>query len=179
MEIKFTQNELTQFRPILNTFGTLYGKVIVMPTTDNLDLSHGDKVKDGRLHFSKPIPKYMSKAIVMTKFELSKDPNGKTVLVVNDDPQLTFPITTNSKPKIMECSTSAINDAIERFRETKQPTFFTDVEKVVDVITQLNEDNARTLEEHVEECLNFAASLREINKTERLNKDEYLKSLNF
>ena len=43
--MEFTENELSQFRAVLGIYGTYYGKKVVSPLSENLDLDHTEKEK--------------------------------------------------------------------------------------------------------------------------------------
>jgi hypothetical protein len=179
MENNFTPQELNQYRVVMQVFGQLYGRKVVCPLSDNLDLNHKENEKKGvNPRFAQPIKKFYTKTVDLTSFELSKNANGKPVIIINHDPQLTFPLVTGDKPSILECDQKAVNEALIQYEQTGKVSFFTDLEKVNDVITTLNEQNAADLEDFADKCITQAGALRTLNKSEKAIVDEYYKSFN-
>ncbi len=174
---KFTKQEFDQLRPILNTYGALYGKSLVYAKSDNVDKKHNEKVKNNAIHLSSPIKMFTTEYIVMTSFELDKDPNDKPVLIVNHDPDLTFPVVGNENPKVMDCSAEKINEALRNCKEFGKITFFTDVENVATMVMNINSRTAEDLQSYAEELINQAGMLRNVNKTEASALKEYQNSL--
>ena len=147
--------------------------------SDNLDLNHKENEKKGiNPRFAQPIKKFYTKTVDLTSFELSKNANGKPVIIINHDPQLTFPLVSGDKPSILECDQKAVNEALIQYEQTGKVSFFTDLEKVNEVITSLNEQNAADLEDFADKCIGQAGALRTLNKTEKAIVDDYYKSLN-
>lgn len=174
----FSENELSQYRGVLEIYGKYYGKKVVSPLSDNLDLNFADNErKNIHPRFAKPFKKFFTKSYTLTSFKLVKNANGKACIQINEDPQLTFPLVANDKPSMMECNESAINEALIQHQANGKITFFTDLEKVNEVIQTLNEQNARDLEEFAEQCMNHASDLRKINSAEKMAVTEYYNSL--
>ena len=175
---KFTNSEMNQYRSTLAIFGKWYGHKIICPISDNADLMHKDKVKNSiNPRLANPIKKFYTKTFDMINFKLTKDANGKAVIIINDDPKLTYPLIGKEKPKFIECTPELVNEALLRYEQTKELTFFTDYENVVAVITQLNEQNAKDADEFADSLMNIASTLRQTNKLETQQKEEYYKSL--
>ena len=174
---KFTEQEYNTYRPIMNVYGTLYGKALVYPKCDNVDKKFNEKVKNGAIHLSEPVKMFSTEYVVMTSFELDKDPNNKPVIIINHDPSLTFSLAGNESPKVMECSAEKINDALRKARENGSITFFTDIEAVSKMVTSLNSQAAEELEAYAEELINQASALKNVNKTETAALREYEESL--
>lgn len=176
--LEFTESELNQYRAVLGIYGQYYGKKVVSPLSENLDLDYNEKEKKGiNPRFAKAVKKFFTKAYTLTSFDLTRNANGKVCITINHDPQLTFPLVANDKPTMLESSEEAINNALIQHQTTGKITFFTDLEKVNEVITNLNEQNARDLEDFADSCVNFASSLRNINKAESQSVKDYLNSL--
>lgn len=176
--MEFTENELSQFRAVLGIYGTYYGKKVVSPLSENLDLDHTEKEKKNvNPRFAKAIKKFFTKSYTLTSFDLTRNANGKVCIIINHDPQLTFPLVSNDKPSIMENTEEAINNALIQHQSTGKITFFTDLEKVNEVIESLNEQNAKDLEDFADSCINHANALRQINSAEKAAVKEYYNSL--
>ena len=174
---KFTEQEYNNYRPILNTYGTLYGKALVYPKCDNVDKKFNEKVKNDALHLSEPVKMYSTEYVVMTSFELDKDANNKPVIIINHEPSLTFSLVGNESPKVMECSAEKINEALRKSRESGTITFFTNIEAVSEMVVALNNQAADNLEAYAEELINQSTALRNVNKTEIAALREYNNSL--
>lgn len=175
----FTSQEINQYRAIMGIFGKLYGRRVICPLSDNVDLGHKEAEKnDINPRFAKPIKKYYTKTVDLLKFALSKNANGKAVIIINDDPVLTFPLVPGSKPQILECTQEKVNEAIRKYEIDGTFAFFTDIDKVVEVVTTLNEQNMNDLQEFADKCLNHVSALQAINKTEKAAMEEYYKSIN-
>lgn len=175
---KFSANELNKFRAVLDAYGRLYGKVLISPVSDILDLKHFDKEREGvNPRLATPLKKYYTKATVITSIDLDVDANDKVVLIFNHDVDLTFPIIGNEKPKVSECTSEKIQEAIRNYNTNKQITFFTDVEAVTKAITSLNERTAKDIDAFAEELMSFSQGLRVLNDNENKNAKEYIESL--
>ena len=176
--LEFTESELNQYRAVLAIYGQYYGKKVVSPLSENLDLDHAEKEKKNiNPRFAKAIKKFFTKSYTLTSFDLTRNANGKVCITINHDPQLTFPLVANDKPTMLESSEEAITNALIQHQTNGKITFFTDLEKVNEVITNLNEQNARDLEDFADSCVNFASALRNINTAERQSVTDYLNSL--
>lgn len=175
---KFTKNEMNKFRPTLAAYKELFGKVIVCPMCDNLDLKHNDKAKDNvNPRLANPIKKYFTKSVEIVKIELTKTADDRPAVIFNDDSDLIFPITSGEKPKVLECTPDRITEAIRNYRESKQITFFCDIDAVNKQIMSLNNNTIKDLEKFAEELLSFTSTLRDVNKQENTVAQEYLDSL--
>lgn len=160
---KFAPADLNKHMATLNAYGQLFGKVLVCPQSDLLDLDYHEKAKENKMRLATPAKKYFVKATVIYKVDVDRDVNDKLVLVFNNDVDLTFPIVGNEKPNVQTCTPEKINEAIRDFNSNKKLTFFADVEAVTKVVTNYNERTAKELEGFAEECMMFAQTLRSVN----------------
>lgn len=174
---QFSASEMNMYRPILCAFGKWYGKKITCPMSDNVDLTHKDKEKKGiNPRFANPVKKFYTKSFDLVSFRLIRDANNKACIIINEDNNLTYPLT-KEKPEFTECTPEKINDALMAYETNKTLTFFTDFEAVNREITRLNEQNAKDLDEFASDCINFASMLRGINASEKTAVEEYYRSL--
>ena len=174
---KFSATELTNYRPVMQAYSTLFGKILVCPKTDLLDLDYFDKEKEKEMRLAEPIKKCYIKTTTITSIELDLDANDKPVLIFNHDVDLTFPLQGNEKPNLEMCTPEKINDAIRNFAASEKLTFFADVEAVTKVVTSYNEREAKKLEAFAEKCIMDAQALRDINKLANDESKEYVESL--
>lgn len=175
---KFTKSELDSFRPTLQAYGKLFGRALICPVCDNLDLNFNQKVKDGKNpRLNEPMKKYRTNMVTMTSFDLDKDAEDRPVLIINKDPNTTFPIKGNEKLTVEDCTIEKVNQAIRDYKENKKLTFFTDVETVKKIIMNMNEQNAKECMALAEELVNFGNALRNLNKTEETELSNYLKTI--
>lgn len=174
---KFSATDMNNYRPVMQAYSTLFGRILVCPQSDLLELDYYEKESSKEMRLAEPIKKYLIKATTITSIELDLDANDKPVLIFNHDVDLTFPLQGNEKPNLEICTPEKINDAIRNFATSKKLTFFSDVESVTKVVTAYNEREAKKLETFAEKCIMDAQALRDINKIANDEAKDYVESL--
>jgi len=175
-EAVLSNEEANQFRLRLTKIGsTIYGKRVVCVRSDNTDLKYKDNTKEGINQLKRPIKKYFSESIDVISLEPLRSPDGELCIVVNHRPELKFPVR-GEMPKFINATEQDVLNAIGDFEARGTVQFFTDIELVNRVVISENERHAKFLQDLAEDFMNQATALDAINKIEKRNYDEYVKS---
>lgn len=179
MPVEITENEMNQFRPKLIKFtGLLLGRRLIIPLSDNLDLKYKAKVKGDieGLYTGKPLKKYYTETVDIVSSALSKNPDGKLVVIFNGDPKLQFPLTGDTS-EIINATPQNINDAILEYEANGTKTPFYDVRLVTEHLEGLNKMTMQSIEKFVDELASQSQALSNINKIAKNDMEEYLNSI--
>lgn len=166
--------DMNKYRAILATWN-LIGQTLCCIEADNMDLSHNDKVREGLLRLTKPLRKYSIKMIDITSAKLDPlpDENGM-VITLNGDTTLQFPL---APCEFKEVSMETVTAAIKKMEDTKETTFFRDLNRLTDVVTKLNKIEKKKADDLLEEIVGWSSAYDDINKILVTNNDEYYRSL--
>lgn len=174
-----SDNEIKQYRGKLVVIGSaLFGRRLCIPTSDNLDLNYGRKVKGEipGLRLAVPMKKYMVESVDITSADVVRTANDKIVIMFNAREDLQFPIT-SEVDEIVKAESKDVHNAIKLFESTGQRTFFCNVQMVADTVTNLNKANIKDIEYFIDELTNQGAALESLNTLIETDTKDYYTSL--
>ena len=70
-----------------------------------------------------------------------------------------------------------VTAAIKKMEDTKETTFFRDLNRLTDVVTKLNKIEKKKADDLLEEIVGWSSAYDDINKILVTNNDEYYRSL--
>lgn len=165
--------DINAHRPALEAFTPYFGKKIFTIKSDNLDLSHNEKVlTDTHPRLARPFKKYYVEDVDITSMEIKTNANGKPVVEFNHKASLQFPITA---PKFEKATSDKVDEAI---KNPDSNIFFTDYKELVDVVTSYNKQVMEDIDNLSKQLVEWNSALRAINENEKFNCERYYKSLN-
>jgi len=164
-------------RIVLERYGKLFGKTICTVKSDNIDLSHNDKVReDNPLRLILPLKKYYIETIDITGLNVFESA-GRLFVEFNGDPKLQFPIVSDSNPTFKVAGQATIEEAISAYENGKDPIFFNDRKALSDRVTAMNKQNISAASTLAEEAVAWVNSLTKINEITQSDTVAYYKSL--
>jgi hypothetical protein len=164
--------DINAHRASLEAFAPYFGKKIFAIKSDNLDLSHNEKVlNDTHPRLARPFKKYFVEDVEITSMEIKTNANGKPVVEFNHKASLQFPITA---PKFEKATSDKVEEAI---KNPDSNIFFTDYKELVDVVTAYNKQVMEDIDSLSKQLIEWSNALRTINENEKFNCERYYKSL--
>lgn len=158
--------------------GSLIGRRICYPISDNLDLNYGRKEKGEvpGLRLATPLKKYMIEVADITAAEIIITASDKVVVQFNKREDLQFTLSADPT-EIFAAEPKDVHAAIKLFEQTGQKKFFTNVQMVTEVITSLNRTNINDIEKFVDELTEQSVALESLNTIINNDTETYYKSL--
>lgn len=164
--------DINAHRASLEAFAPYFGKKIFAIKSDNLDLSHNEKVlKDEHPRLVRPFKKYYVEDIEIFSMEIKVNANNKPVVEFNHKASLQFPITA---PKFEKATSDKVDEAI---KNPDANIFFTDYRELTEVVVALNKQVMEDIDNLSKSLIEWQGALRTINETEKYNCERYYKSL--
>ena len=176
----FTEQETRSYAPMMRAYNGVMGMKICCVKSDNIDLKYKEKKNANTiasLCTNIPVKKYFVESFTVLGIALSKAANGSPVIIFNNQPELTFPLSSDTTDSLLNATRTSINEAITEFETTGKVKFFTDIALCTQVAQELNDMNADSIDKFVESLMNQSSSLRTLNKSMSSELDEYNKSL--
>lgn len=166
--------DMNKYRAILDTWN-LAGKTICCIESDNMDLSHNDKVRNNLLRLSKPLRKYSVKTIDIIAWRLVELPDENGVVIeLNGSPDLQFPL---GPVNFKEVTMDNVTEAIRKFENEKETTFFRELDKLTEIAVKLNKIEKKKGDDLIEELAAWSCAYDDINKIQVENSDSYYRAL--
>lgn len=158
--------------------GSLIGRRICYPVSDNLDLNYGRKEKGEipGLRLATPLKKYFVEVADITAAEVITTASDKVVIQFNKKEDLQFTLSADPT-EIFAAEPKDVHAAIKLFEATGQKKFFYNVQMVTDTITALNRTNMSDIEKFVDELTEQSIALENLNKIITSDADAYYKSM--
>lgn len=176
----FTEQETRNYAPMMRAYNGVIGMKICCVKSDNIDLKYKEKKNANTiasLCTNIPVKKYFVESFTVLGIALSKAANGSPIIIFNGQPELTFPLSSDTTDSLLNATRASVNEAITEFEATGKVKFFTDINLCTQVAQELNEMNADAIDKFVESLMNQSSSLRTLNKSMTSELDEYNKSL--
>lgn len=168
--------EAEQYRSQLLKIGNLYGKRIVIPMSDYVDLKHAEKMRNGDNMLTQPIRKYYVETVDILSLTPLRRPDNVIVIIVNGNEKLRFPLT--STPVLLEKKNlQDVFNAFKLHEGTGEITPFSDVQLVTDACNEMNCSNAKKLRELADEYLQQASAIDSINDVLMKSTANYFESI--
>lgn len=164
--------DINAHRASLEAFAPYFGKKIFTIKSDNLDLSHNEKVlNDVHPRLVRPFKKYYVEGVDIVSMRLKLNANGKPVVEFNEKASLQFPVVA---PKFEKATSDKVEEAI---KNPDANIFFTDYKELCDVVTAYNKQVMEDIDTLSKQLIEWQSALRAINETEKFNCERYYKSL--
>lgn len=179
---QFTEAELNMYAPQLRKFNGVTGFKICTVKSDNIDLKYKEKRNMNNissLTTNIPVRKYFVESFMVIAIKLDKLANGTPVVIFNENPDLTFPLSADACSALLHVTKKDVNDAIREFEDSKgeKVKFFTDIKLCVQVVNELNKLSKDALETLAETLMNQSCSLQTIIDAQTDDLDKYLKTI--
>lgn len=173
--VGLTADDVARVRPIVVEFQRLLGRRLVYPASSNADLNYGKKLANGENVLSRPIKMYRLETVdLLGVLPVKMEHTGEIMIEFNGNPKLRFPLVA---PNFQSVSTVSIGEAIKKFEDKGEPTFYSDVEKAMAEVEAMNDSSIRMLDAFVTEFSQMGTMLRDVNKNMRESQVSYLRQL--
>ena len=162
-------NVIKNNRLTLQKYSKYFGLRIYQVKRENVDLTYNKKLQNGEPSLTKPLFKFRAKPIDIFNIELcGEDASGEPCIVFNNDVNLRFPV---KKPEFFkEVEPATVKEAVD----SKEPIYFSDIEKLNKEIYALNMVEFRKASALAEEFTKQATLLSTLNQQNLIDTNEYL-----
>lgn len=170
-----TPEDIARVRPIIMAYNSYIGRRLVFPVSSNLDLEYNKRVANGENCLRNPIKKYYLETVdLLGVLPVKMEHTGEIQIEFNGNPKLRFPLV---KPDFQSVTTVSICEAIKKYEDTGEVTFYSDIDKAMNEIQAMNGSSIRLLDKYITEFSMMSTALRDITKIMRESQASYLQQL--